>query len=251
MMRLAAVSSAILSAVVISMAQDNTMLPPFDTVYHSGNFVKTARYGPYMIGDTTFFYEGFMYGGKYTDTCRVYLERDTASPAFGKMMERARDMRYNDIARQTEKLRRNGLVLKKHDIGIPEGMYLPLFSLGGEIMTSDYMLFPFYVTDSLLVYKEMDAFAYGIEEVRHPGRGVTIVECRSQYPDPALFWIMETDPAKGVICVRSSYKYYVPDGFYVHSSKASEFPLLVWDSTSEPDDVKLPFGEISAGDFRK
>lgn len=56
----------------LSPAQERQDVPPFDTLYNEDSTVMNSfRYGPYKLGDTTFFYEGCWHDGKYTEKCRV------------------------------------------------------------------------------------------------------------------------------------------------------------------------------------
>lgn len=239
---------------VLAAAQGCPDVPPFDTLFGKDSSVDGYfRYGPYKLGDTTFFYEDFCYYSGYTERCRIYLDRDSASVRLKEFKERAQDMRHtrDHIAGTVRERKKNGGFIGKFDMRELEGIYVPLYSLGGELMMSEYLLTPFFISDSLLLYREMDEWIYPIDQVQHLTRDVTVVMAESMYEDrnPVVFWINDLDPERGVICVTSNFVSYVPEGYYVNLNKASSFPLLVWDSDSEPDHVRLPYERVTARDF--
>lgn len=237
----------------LSPAQERQDVPPFDTLYNEDSTVmESFRYGPYKLGDTTFFYEGCWHDGKYIEKCRVYIDRDSTSAKFKRMMGWALDSRRRkyDIEYLARKMKSRGLDFPCPDMGDLKGVFLPLRSLNGEVVTSDYQLFTTYISDSVVVWHEFDFWPYAIQKVNHVSPEVTIAEAISDRGDHVQFWINMVDAERRVIRIHSTSDSYVPEGYYVHSSRAGSFPLLVWDTDHVPDEVNLQFGTLTDDDFR-
>lgn len=253
MKKLSAICFFIIAVSISAIAQERQDVPPFDTLYNEDSTVMNSfRYGPYKLGDTTFFYEGCWHDGKYTEKCRVYIDRDSTSAKFKRMMGWALDSRRRkyDIEYLVRKIKARGLDFPCPDMGDLKGVFLPLRSLNGEVVTSDYQLFTAYISDSVVVWHEFDFWPYAIQKVNHVSPDVTIAEAISDRGDHVQFWINMVDAERRVIRIHSTSDSYVPEGYYVHSSRAGSFPLLVWDTDHVPDEVNLQFGTLTDDDFR-
>ena len=93
MKKLSAICFFTIAVSISAIAQERPDVPPFDTLYNEDSTVmESFRYGPYKLGDTTFFYEDFNNYSGYTERCRIYLDRDSTSVRLKKFKERAQDM---------------------------------------------------------------------------------------------------------------------------------------------------------------
>lgn len=173
----------------------------------------------------------------------VYIDRDCNSANVKKFIDRINIDRYvsTDIQNQIGKMRDNGIRLFHFDFGHLEGTYIRLRTIGGEKVTTGYIPHITYISDSLIVWHELDSWSYAIQKVECIQSGTTVVETISYSGKPVIFTITETDFEKRVIEIRTDDEGYVPKGLYVHSATANCFPHIVWECDGEPDGIRLPF----------
>ena len=231
-----------LLAAVPVLARIRPEVPPFDTLYRDGIPFGLCRCGPYMLGDTLFYYESFRKFKDITDSCRIYVEKDSSSEEFRKMIRRAGIDKHiiDDVGDRVRRMKERGIGLRHLDVGELEDIYIPLYLLGDMVVVSSYRSYPAYISDSLVVWHEFDSWAYAIRNVVKTGPDTTEIEALSDTGQDVSFRIKVADPERGVIHIQPSSDSYVPQGYYVRLSKAHCFPLMVWDSNGEPDDVVLP-----------
>ena len=94
----------------------------------------------------------------------VYIDRDCNSANIKKFIDRINIDRYvsTDIQHQIGKMRDNGIRLFHFDLGHLEGTYIRLRTIGGEKVTTGYMPHITYISDSLIVWHELDSWPYAI-----------------------------------------------------------------------------------------
>ena len=177
------------------------------------------------------------------EDCCIYIDRDGNSANVREFIDRVKPDRYVSIEVQDQirKMKDNGIRLSHFDLDDLEGTYIRLRTIGGEKVTTGYMPHITYISDSLIVWHELDSWPYAIQNVECIQSGTTVVETISYSGKSVIFTITETDFEKRVIEIRTDDEGYVPKGLYVHSATANCFPHIVWECDGEPDGIRLPF----------
>lgn len=255
--RLTSLFLAVVTCMSGTAVAQSFLTPPavcrLDTLYNTqGCDMQVCGKGPYVRNDTLFLYECYRYYREFdgAEIQRVYIDRDTCSDNFSRLLERVReDSRQNYVNRVLKKWRGGNVCISGHDMGIFRDDYMSLYSAEGEIMTSTYMTMPLHVTDSTIMWTESDSWLFAIQKVRYSGRDSISIDVLSESLTPGTFCIKTVDRERGVIRVEASGGAHIGRTFFVSAKKFRNFPLLVFDCDCVPDSEAVDFVPMSENYF--